>query len=139
MANTLKIKNGDIMVSNHSGRPSLTTGTEKLVQDIVEFFTVNVTSYGFGAGLDELVGTVPDFQDMVIGLATRNIRSGINRYMDLQKSDPLMPLSLDERVTGISGLKVYQDPNDPTRYYFNVNIITASGKAVPLPTIGFGA
>jgi hypothetical protein len=139
MATTLKIKNGDIAVFGHSGRPILLSGADKLVQDMVEFFSVDVTRYGFGAGLNELVGTIPEFHDMVIGLATRSIRDGINRYMKLQRIDPTTPLSDDERVVGMDSLKVYQDPTDETRYFFTVNIVTASGNSIPLPKIGFGA
>lgn len=139
MAITFKINNGDIMVSAYSGRPLSVTSKEKLIQDIVEFFTVDVTTYGFGAGINELVGMVEAYPEFVASLASRNIKDGVKRFIGLQSTGPGIYRSADERVVGANNISVKVDPNDPTKFYFTMNVVTASGVTIPVPKIGFGA
>lgn len=139
MAITFKVANGDIVVSAYSGRPTTITSKDKLIQDVVEFFTVDVTTYGFGAGISELVGMVEAYPELVASLATRNIRDGVNRLIALQRTGPNIYRSPDERIVGANNISVKVDPGDPTKFYFTMNVVTASGVVIPVPKIGFGA
>ena len=138
MAITFKVYDGDVVINPSSGRPSTITGLDKLRQDIYEFLSVQVLPSGFGAGLDDLVGMVSISSTMMTSLISRQIYQGIDAFILLQSSD-VTPRSSDERVTGVSNVIVKVDTTDPTQYYVSLNVLTESGKTLPIQPLTFGA
>lgn len=131
MASTLKIQDGDVMISSANGRPITITGQQKTSQDIKEFFTINIQANGFGAGIEQLIGALSSGSSLT-GVVDRQIVDGINDFIDLQRSDPSIPRTADETIVGVTDVQTTQDPSDPTKYYFTANVITLSGKAYPI-------
>lgn len=138
MSKTFKIINGDVIISNVTGRPVTITGLEKTSQDIHEFFEISIQPNGFGAGIDDLVGVLSYGGDsLIVGLLDRRIREGIAEFRTIQRSNIKIPRSADERIAGVSGIQASQDPQDPTKFYFRANVITDSGRVLPVSnTIG---
>lgn len=130
MAISLQVLNGDILISSASGRPITVTGPTKLSQELSEFFQVNIMPNGFGSGLEQLVGLVPYAGDVIVGITDRQIRSGIDTFIQLQSSDGIAR-SPSEIVTGVTQIIVQQDTQDPTKYLYFVNITTAANQSVP--------
>lgn len=131
MSKTLKISNGDIVISSVTGRPVTISGIDKLKQDIIEFFTIYIQPSGFGSGLEQLIGAT-DTSDMIVSMADRQIRMGIEEFINIQRSDVTTYRSSDEKILGVTFINVQKDSEDPTKYYFIVNIVTESGKQVPI-------
>ncbi len=127
MALTFKITSGDWNSNPATGRPTTISGKDKLAQDIKEFFTIQVLPNGFGAGIEQLVGVVEDSPDMFISLTSKQIREGLATFVSLIRADPRINRVAAERIVGLSNILVSKDINDPTKYYFNVNIITENG------------
>lgn len=127
MAQTLKITGGDWDAAPSTGRPILIEGRSKLKQDIAEFFTIQVLPNGFGTGLEQMIGLVEISQDMFVSVIDKQIREGLNKFIDLIRADVRIPRTAGERIVSMSNLKVSASPTDPTLYIFSVNIITEDG------------
>lgn len=132
MAQTFLIQNGDWVVSSASGRPITITSSVKVKQDVQEFFSIAIQPSGFGAGIDDLVGVVVNNGAEMVGLVDKHIADGISDWVNLQKADTNTPRTPDELISGETNLSVSQDPEDPTRYNFYVNIVTESGDSIPV-------
>ena len=55
---TFKIVAGDISLDEY-GRTEMITGEDKLVQDVLESLMVATNRDGYGAGLSDMIGTIP--------------------------------------------------------------------------------
>ena len=55
---TFQIVGGDIVLDD-GGRPTLITGQDKLTQDVLEWLLVGTNQDGYGAGMGDLIGTIP--------------------------------------------------------------------------------
>lgn len=132
MSQTFKITNGDVVISAVSGKPSLVSDSQKLRQDLSEFFTVNMQPSGFGAGLDQLIGIVESSSDLYISLAYRYITNGIANFIRLQKSDTRIPRSSLESISKLGYINIQQDSVDKTTFRFVSSIITVSNDTVQL-------
>lgn len=139
MAQTFKIRDGDILMNSSTGKCIMVTGTDKLKQDLNEFFTVHIQPSGFGAGIEQLIGIVPISSEIFAGLADRQIRDGILELRNLQRSDATIPRTTDERILGVTNVQVEADHQDPTKYFFRVNVLTESGKPVSVDISTDGA
>lgn len=128
MSSTFKVTNGDVIINQSNGRPSLIANRDKLRQDIKEFFSVNIMPNGFGSGIEQLIGLIEISPDAFVTMTDRQIRDGVNEFIRLQVSDYRIPRSIDERIIGVSGVIVERDTSDLTKFYFRVNFITADGK-----------
>lgn len=131
MSQTLLISNGDVVMSSANGRPITLTGRNKLSQDVQEFFTVAVQANGFGAGIEELVGTVDISTDILVSIADKQITDGLDVFQSLQQSDLRIPRTTDEKIFSITDLHVDVDSQDPTKFYFRANINTEAGIQIP--------
>lgn len=134
MSKTLKVQNGDIVISSSNGRPISIDDSSKLSQDIYEFFNVNVTPTGFGAGIENLIGMVEISENMFVTLVERQITDGLSRFIALQRSNQSIPRSIRELVSRVTGILVQRNPTDPTSYYFRVNFITKDGEQRSITT-----
>jgi hypothetical protein len=131
MSITLKIHDGDVVISAASGRPATISDRQKLKQDIREFFTVNVQPNGFGSGLDELVGIMLSDPTAMVSIAYQNISEGLLRFAALQRDNGDIIRPDTELIQSFNNLRVEADNTDPTKFYFTVNIITRSGESMP--------
>jgi len=131
MSTTLKIHDGDVVISSASGRPLTVSDRSKLKQDIREFFTVNIQPNGFGAGLDELVGIMISDPTAMVSIAYQNVSEGLSRFAALQRENGDIIRPDIELIQSFNGLRVEADTTDPTKFYFSVNIITRSGESMP--------
>jgi len=129
MAQTLKVKNGDIVTNAATGRFTLTTGSSKLSQDIQEFLSIHIQPNGFGAGIEQLVGIVESSIEMFTSITDRQIRDGLLTFIRLINQNPVIDRSPAEKIVGISSIQVGADPVDPTTFYFSINILTENGNA----------
>jgi hypothetical protein len=132
MATTIKIENGDIVISSVSGRPVVISGSNKIRQELYEFFSINIQYNGFGSGLEQLIGLTTVDSNVIASLADRQIRDGIADFIAIQKADVLTNRTPDEIIVGITQVQVQQDRQDPTKYSFFVNVLTQSGTAIPI-------
>lgn len=127
MAQTFRIDSGDIMINAANGRPTLISGAPKLSQDIKEFFTIEIIPNGFGAGIEQLVGVVEVSPQMFASVTDTQIRNGLATFISLIRKDPRIPRIAAEKIIGASNIQVSADPQDPTKIYFSVNILTENG------------
>lgn len=128
MSMTLKVVDGDVLVSSSSGRPITIKDNAKLKQDIKEFFEVYVLPNGFGAGIEELVGIVQFDRSAFVTVAQQNIAEGLRRFIALQGENASIPRPNSELVYSFNNLIVESDTTDPTKFYFTVNILTKAGE-----------
>lgn len=131
MSSTLRVTSGDIIVSSSTGRPILVSGQNKLRQDIKEFFEISVTATGFGSGLSDLIGLVQLDQDAFVSSAYGAIVQGLQAFRALQRADFTTPRTNEELLSSFDGIKVVQDPTDPTKFIFTANIYSVAGSLVP--------
>jgi len=134
MATTLKMLNGDVDINSSSGRPNVITGEPKTRQDIQEFFSINVLENGFGSGIEQLIGSTGSNDTTMVSLVSRQIRLGIGSMIQIQQSDSRISRPPEERVSGIGSVAVAIDPEDPTRIFFRVNILTDGGAPLSIST-----
>lgn len=83
MTTTVKIDNGDWSVSPSTGRPVLLSGQEKAHQDLSDLLFLPAP---FGAGIEALVGTVPDDAVALVVALEERVRSGFNALLTLQRT-----------------------------------------------------
>lgn len=115
------------MINAANGRPTLISGAPKLSQDIKEFFTIEIIPNGFGAGIEQLVGVVEVSPQMFASVTDTQIRNGLATFISLIRKDPRIPRIAAEKIIGASNIQVSADPQDPTKIYFSVNILTENG------------
>lgn len=127
MSQTFLIKNGDVVISNMSGTTYMVTGRTALRQDLLENLSINTIYNGFGAGIPGLVGFVPLDPTPFTMAVDRMIRNSINTMMNLQQATLSIYRPTDEQITGISFLRVFQDPTDPRVYLYYVDVTTVAG------------
>jgi hypothetical protein len=127
MAQTFKITDGDISINSANGRGILISGAEKIHQDIAEFFEIEILSNGFGAGLEQLIGTVDVSPEVFVLAIDRQIKDGLASFIKLIHRNSRTPRSSIEKIIGISNIQVSSDSTDPTKFYFQANIITEAG------------
>lgn len=135
MAVTFLVRNGDVSISAASGRPNTLSGSAKLRQDLKEFFEIGVTPDGFGAGLTELVGIVKFDTATFLSIAYNSIFQGLAQFRDLQRADFSTVRLDDELISTFNGIKVAQDPRDPTVILFTANINTVAGDVIPFSSV----
>lgn len=128
MSNTLKVSSGDVVINASNGRPLTVSGSNKLRQDITEFFAVDIRPNGFGSGIEQLIGLIEISQDAFITMVDRQIRDGVNAIIQLQNEDPRISRDNTEKLIGVTGIIVERDTTDQTKFYFRVNFKTADGK-----------
>src|SRR3990167_11079303 len=119
------------MINAATGRPSAVADAVKLRQDLQEFFSIEVLSNGFGAGVDQLIGMVEVSSDMFVSLIDRQIRDGIESFRMLQNAESRISRLPEERLLAMTYLIVEKDQTDPTKYWFRANFVTNKGVEVP--------
>lgn len=146
MATTFKIRDGDVVLNPANGRAVLigniisgedkAKAREKTVQDIKRSLTLSRLPNGDSAAIEELVGKVGDVGLISIQLLTnRRIRSMVNNLIRLQnKRFGIRPLS--EQINSIGFLQTFQDPSDPTKFKFRLDVRTRTEEIALSGTVG---
>jgi hypothetical protein len=127
MAKTFKVYNGDIVTNAATGRFTLVSGASKVSQDLNEFFTIEVLSNGFGAGIEQMIGVVESSVEMFTSLTARQILDGLSTFIRLIRSSPQINRTPEEQIISVSNIQVSASPSDPSTFFFSVNVITAAG------------
>lgn len=134
MAFTFKIENGDVAMNLSNGRPK-TVGNdlgendrgkaiEKTRQDLHRSLSLEAIRAGTTAGIQNLVGTVPQFGSSAIAvLVNRQIRSMFSAILREQGKRPdARPTS--ERFSSISLLRVFAESGSKTGFRFRLGVKT---------------
>jgi len=139
MATTFEIQNGDVMISNITGRPIMIGNEfgesdvgkahEKCVQDLQRSLSIVRLRDGSGAGISELIGTLEGsgFGSVSILIKSR-VRSMFTAIQNLQRKR-LSARPLFEQFANITNLMVTQN-TDRTSYRFRVDTKTTAGKII---------
>lgn len=128
MSRTLKKQDGDIILEDSNGRPSLIEGIEKLTQDAADaLLTTFDAERQFGSQVEEVAvnnskpGVLPVFSR---GFLRQAVRDALERLLALQRlrSDQLTSY---EAIKEIGIVRVYQ--TSKTGYVFWVDITPFAG------------
>lgn len=136
MATTFKVVNGDVTMNTSSGRPK-TIGNDigetdsgvssfKTKQDLHRCLSLVTLRNGTTAGLQGLIGTVPNFGASAIAvMVNRRIRSMFAAILREQNKRPsIRPNS--EKFKSISVLRVFPSKDDKTGFRFRLGVRTVN-------------
>lgn len=125
---TYKIVNGDVVRSTASGSLVFVEGLDKSRQAMARLLSLNAPK---GAGLNQLVGSVPDSAAALSARVQRNIRQAFDARVDIEQRFRLSSRTPDERLSTITRMYVVPADtgggNSKTGYAFRVDAVTASG------------
>ena len=139
MATTFEIQNGDAVVKNITGRPSMIgniinendvgKARSKTSQDLRRCLSISRIRDGSGAGINDLIGTLEGGGFASVSILVKNrIRSMFGAIQSLQrKRSDVRPLN--EQFSTITTLIVTQLP-DKTSYRFRLDTRTAAGRTI---------
>lgn len=131
MAQTFRIRDGDVRISHSTGRPVMVTGTPKTRQDIREMLLVDVQPSGFGTGLSSLVGTTPPSSAMLTHMVRMRIMDSI-RALQRLRGRRRGAHGPEEVVVGVDRLSVSRRLDNPKAVSFSLNVRTAAGVLPPI-------
>jgi hypothetical protein len=126
MVNTLQILDGDVVVGAHTGRPNTITGKNFVKQLILENLTIDTLSNGMGAGISNLIGTIPDHGITLQLLFNDRVRNSFNAIIFLQKYYNITR-SNDEIIDSVRSINISALPSDSRTYVYSIVILTKSG------------
>jgi len=129
MAKTFLIKDGDWVVDQATGRPIMIDGKSKTRQDLGEILSIEVQDNGWGAGILDLIGEVPDSPASVAFTVMERVRDAVNRWMGLQRRQRAA-LTSDEVIVDLSYNQAVVDVTDPTKVVFRVGVTTRTGAEI---------
>lgn len=132
MTTTFKIKNGDVVRDESSGRPITISGAEKLSQDLKEAAGILIQPNGFGFGLVSVLGKVEDPIALRVEIS-RLIRDGIASIQRLQERYHRNDRSSSEKISRLVNVVVM--PLRPsgsleiskTTYAYRFDVLTQKG------------
>ena len=138
---TLQIDDGDWAWDESTGRPKTVADGAKLLQDLEECMTISIQTNGFGAGIEEIVGTVPaSVPAAALEVQLRATRA-IQRLIQLQRQGQFAARPQNERVSRVdafSAQTVLDDSGnaiDPTKIAIGMDIRTEAGENAALQGI----
>lgn len=129
MALTFFIKGGDWVVDAATGRPLTASGTAKARQDFGELLGIETQTNGFGAGIIDLVGSVPHSPDVIAFTVMERISAAVDRWIGLQRRLRAV-LAKNETVAKLVFNQARVDDTDPTAVIFRAAILTKAGEEV---------
>jgi hypothetical protein len=132
MTTTFKMEGGDIVLDG-VGHPTIISDGQKLNQDISEMLAIQTKIYGFGAGLESMVGHIGSTISHTMGIS-RLVRDGVSTMIALQKKFQYTERPDEERISLIRSLNVYPVSTGSagisakTAFAFRVDIQTTDNK-----------
>lgn len=127
MASTFRIADGDWLVDESLGRPMLISGKAKTKQDFNELLAIEVQPYGFGAGIVDLIGQVPDNLLAIPFDVMRLVNDAVTRWIGLQRRQRSI-LTDEEVIVTLSFNQAVVDQTDQTTIRFRAAITTRAGE-----------
>jgi len=133
MTMTFEIANGDVVLDTQNGQPKEVTGKVKTRQDLKEVLSIETKYDGFGAGLDDIVGTMMPLGGFSLRAEiTRKIRGTIAVMQSLQNQFQRQYRTNDEIIYGVANLQVVAVRDNTgalskTDSSFSVDILTLEG------------
>lgn len=129
MTTTFLVENGDVVVSDASGQPTLVADNVKVRQDINGALATEFDSDDIGAGLEEIIGTLGDAFSLRADIAQR-VRSSLARMQALQNQFQRAQRPRDERIAQLIRLDVFPLEGSFTSVSFRAEILTVAGTVV---------
>jgi hypothetical protein len=134
MTRTLTIRNGDVIIQRSSGRLDSTDGLNKARQQLNRLLALNAPA---GAGLDQLVGTMPSDAFSLSASVQRRIRAAFDVLVRLQVERQLRDRTDDERFASLARMFVVParfqgQPESKTAYALRVDALTIAGLGVTI-------
>lgn len=147
MATTFKILNGDVVLSQATGRPTLignsidnntvtrnsTESKNKIRQDLVRGLSLERVRTGTTANIRSIIGTVPQFGASAVALLVdRQIRDMISSIVRQQSKRPNVRPP-NEKIKAISTLQVFpnkQSNNTKTSFRFRLGVQSQDGGTI---------
>lgn len=148
MATTFKISNGDVVLSQVTGRPELIgnaieegiiakdngAARSKLRQDLARSLSLERVRAGTTANIQSIIGIVPQFGAQTVSLlVNRQIRDMVSAIIREQSKRPnVRPPS--EKIRSISKLQVFPDnrTDASTAFRFRLGIRTQDARGFDL-------
>lgn len=127
MASTFRIADGDWLIDESLGRPILISGKNKIRQDFNELLSIDVQPYGFGAGIVDLIGQVPDNLLAIPFDVMRLINDAVVRWIGLQRLQRSI-LTDEEVIVTLSFNQAVVDQTDQTTVRFRAAVTTRAGE-----------
>lgn len=135
---TILIESGDWAWDESTGRPKTVQDGPKVLQDLQECMTISVQSNGFGAGIEEVVGTVPaSVPAAALDVQLRATRA-VQRLAQLQRQAQFAQRPPAERVSRVDGfsartvLAASGTSIDPTKIAIGIDVRTEAGETASL-------
>jgi len=144
MTYTWEVKNGDYVLSSATGRPVRLRGGLKASQAMARILGIEAP---LGAGLDTVIGTVPDSAEALSAELQTNIRAAFDRLVSVQTLNQIAQRTPRERLAYIARMFVQPAavaaPNaaaganqqSKTGYVFRVDVVTVAGQELGLQRV----
>jgi hypothetical protein len=139
MATTLKVRNGDVVVNDSTGRPKVIGNTtnerdtvkarEKAVQDLQRSLSINRVANGTGAAISELIGVIDGAGlssiTMLLNSRIRNMFAAIIKVQNQSRTNK----PDGERFRTITFMQVIPD-STRTGYTFRLDTKTFANQTI---------
>lgn len=132
MTRTFRIRDGDVVIRNSSGRLDMVEDAEKARQSMDRLLALDEPQ---GAGLNRLIGSTVDDSYALSARIQRQVRAAFTRLVMAQRGNQLASRTDEERLSSIQ--RMYVSPinagggNSKTGYTFRVDALTVAGEQVP--------
>lgn len=131
MTKTLKFQNGDVVYHRSTGRVDFTRDRDKARQAIARMLGLAAPE---GAGLNEIIGTVPSDEFALAAKVQRNIRRAFDMLVQRQRGNQLAQRTPEERLASIRRMHVlpanFGGGTSKTGYALQLNVTTVAGETI---------
>jgi len=134
MTYTFQVRNGDYVLSKATGRPARLSDRPKASQAMARLLGIEAP---MGAGIDELIGTVPESSFALSAEIQTNIRDAFARVVSIQSLNQVAQRNIYERLASIAAMFVRPaefvvGQTSKTGYVLKVDVLTVAGQTVNL-------
>jgi len=123
---------GNVEINGATGRPVTVTGPAKADQDLRQLITLAQQSDGTYAGLDDVLGRVPESTAALSSAIQRRVRQAFARLQQLQNQSGRAQRTDDEVFSRIARMFVIEATIDgvqsKTGYLLRVEALTLDGE-----------
>lgn len=140
MTKTFKFQNGDVVYHRSTGRVDFVEGRDKARQAIARMLGLAAPD---GAGLDDIIGTVPDDEFALAARVQRNVRRAFETLTRKQRSNQLAQRTAEERLASIQRMYVtpanFGGGTSKTGYALRLDVTTVAGEPIKIGAALVGA
>lgn len=127
MTKTLKIVAGDVVIKRSSGQLESTDRQPKARQQVSRLLGLNAPQ---GAGLNEIIGTVPSSEFALSARLQRQTRAAFESLVRAQTDNQLSDRTREERFAAIARMFVVPVEGSKTAFAFRLDVILVAGATV---------